>query len=114
MRPWTTEATPSVYLSNVKISLFQQFPNDEDIGCCAITSDVILGSGNASNQWCCGMLNLLKKRNKTDQRRVHCKMVYHEAHQHIYNILVYLHQNNQWVSQVKVLILQTILRTHIM
>jgi len=50
----------SNHLRNVQISLLEQLPNDEYIRGCAVSCDVILGSGNSSNQGSSWVLDLLE------------------------------------------------------
>ena len=46
-------------LGDIEVSLLQKFSNDENIGCRAIPSDVILRCGHSRYQGRSGMLNLL-------------------------------------------------------
>lgn len=54
---------PLFYLWHIKIRLFQEFSNDEDVWGGSISCDIILCCGNFCNEWCCGMLNLLQNKN---------------------------------------------------
>ena len=54
-----TTCTSDSYLGHVQVGLFQELPDDENVGGGAVARDVILGRGYLGDQGRGGVLNLL-------------------------------------------------------
>lgn len=59
------------HLWHVEVCLFQELSNDEHIGCCTVTCDVILCCSHFGNQGCCRMLDLLIEDNNFVSKQEH-------------------------------------------
>lgn len=59
------------HLWHIQVCLFQELPNDEHIGCCTVTCDVILCCSHFGNQGCCRMLDLLIEDNNFVSKQEH-------------------------------------------